>query len=398
MNAIAAPRASRGRLRFAVLCAGFVVTGIVVTLVGPALPVYIARWSLNDAQAGLFFTAQFLGSLAGVILSSALMSARGFRPTLVLGFFLMAAGFSTLNAGGENIALCACIAYGCGYGFVIPATNLWVAETSGARGAALLNLLNLAWGAGALVCPLLVYHAARSGRFQQLLFAVAAASALLGLIVASAGFETSNIASNSEGKLERGFAGVRVAVVLGFLFYLYVGTENGISGWVAAHAKRVGAASGMNWSLAPVFFWTGLLAGRGIASVMLLRMREGLAAAGGLLLAAAGTCILIAARSPREIIVGAVVAGLGLSSVYPIFIAWLSNWYGVRARAVSGGLFTLAAFGGATMPWFVGQISARQGGLRAGLFVPLAGCLVMLALLTLLRGPLRHASNSKKLS
>ncbi len=37
------------------------------------------------------------------------------------------------------------------------------------------------------------------------------------------------------------------------------------------------------------------------------------------------------------------------------------------------------------MPWLVGEISTRAGGLRAGLTVPLAACVLMIALTQLLR-------------
>jgi hypothetical protein len=43
-------------------------------------------------------------------------------------------------------------------------------------------------------------------------------------------------------------------------------------------------------------------------------------------------------------------------------------------------MFTVANFGGASLPWLVGFFSAVGGGLRLGLFVPLAGGLAMLAL------------------
>ena len=53
------------RAATAVVHAGFVVTGIVTTLLGPLLPILIARWSMSDARAGLFFTLQFCASILG---------------------------------------------------------------------------------------------------------------------------------------------------------------------------------------------------------------------------------------------------------------------------------------------------------------------------------------------
>jgi fucose permease len=102
-------------------------------------------------------------------------------------------------------------------------------------------------------------------------------------------------------------------------------------------------------------------------------------------LSALGTTCLLLASSRSQVIVGVVAAGLGLASVYPIFISWLSKWYGERARRLGGVMFSVAALGGATMPWTVGFISQRAHSLRVGLLVPLCGCVAMIALIAVLR-------------
>src|SRR3984893_9045215 len=126
------------RLKFlqAALFAGFVISGMIATILGPSLPTFIARWALDDSQAGLFFTTQFTGSLLGVLLTSAILATRGYRDALVLGFFLMAVGVTGLNSASQYIAVLATALYGCGFGIAIPATNLCIAEISEARRAA----------------------------------------------------------------------------------------------------------------------------------------------------------------------------------------------------------------------------------------------------------------------
>src|SRR4030088_1857470 len=81
-----------------VLHGGFVVTGIITTLIGPLLPILISRWSLTDQRAGLFFTAQFCGSMAGVA-SLGWLIKRGYRHAFVCGFSLIAAGVGWGNPG-----------------------------------------------------------------------------------------------------------------------------------------------------------------------------------------------------------------------------------------------------------------------------------------------------------
>src|SRR2546430_3430096 len=66
------------------LFAGFVLSGIATTIVGPMLPIFIRRWSLDDGQAGLFSSIQFLAALGGTLASSAIAAKAGYRPALVL--------------------------------------------------------------------------------------------------------------------------------------------------------------------------------------------------------------------------------------------------------------------------------------------------------------------------
>src|SRR6266404_5238462 len=135
---------------FWLLCGGFVLNGIVICFIGPILPVFMAKWGLDDGRAGLFSLVQFSGSFTGVLLSSALVSAKGFKPAITLGLAMMGLGFALLNAPTFALALAASGIYGLGYGFATPGTNLWVGETYGERRASALNIMNLAWGAGAI--------------------------------------------------------------------------------------------------------------------------------------------------------------------------------------------------------------------------------------------------------
>jgi MFS transporter, FHS family, glucose/mannose:H+ symporter len=370
----------------AALFAGFVISGMIATILGPSLPTFIARWALDDTQAGLFFTTQFTGSLLGVLLSSAILSTRGYRDALVLGFFLMAAGVTGLNSASQYIALLATASYGFGFGIAIPATNLCIAEISGARRAAALNLVNMAWGIGAIACPVLLLAGLRANRFTAVLLSVAACALLLSIFFGSMKFETlfpkPPNAATAEQKITPAHP-IHVPAALALLFFLYIGTENGISGWAAEQAHRVG--TGNTSVVMPMFFWAGLLSGRGISALILTRVKETWLVITGLVLSAIGTTWLLLATTRAQVTLGVLLAGFGLASVYPIFISWLSKWYGERARRLGGVMFSLAALGGATMPWTVGFISQHANSLRVGLLVPLVGCVAMIVLVAVLR-------------
>ena len=381
-----ATKGQRHRKLLFLLFAGFVLSGIATTIVGPMLPVFIRRWSLDDGQAGLFSSIQFLAALGGTLASSVIASWYGYRPALVLGYALMGGGLAGLNADSHDLALAATAAFGLGYGLITPGTNLFVAELGGAKSASLLNLLNFTWGAGAMACSPLIALALRRNAVGSLLvgFAIFGGFIVLGLLFASFGPEhhQQDAKATEVGPPRIGLA---VTIALAALFFIYVGMETSIGIWAAEYAKRLAnGITGMT-TLAPMFFYAGLTSGRASAPLFLARVSERKIVLGALSLAAGGMILLIASTTLKIALIAVFLAGLGCASLYPIYIAWLSRWYGTRAKSVGGILFALASLGGSAGPWLVGFVSKHAGSLGMGLLVPLAGAITMICLVLLLR-------------
>jgi len=369
----------------ALIHAGFILTGMVTTLLGPILPALSAKWSLDDAHAGYLFTSQFLGSMAGAALSGTLIPRRGFQFSLVLGFGLMSAGVAALGLGAWATGLLSVLCYGIGLGAVIATTNLWVAEVNPGRRAAALNILNLAWGIGAVAYPSFTVLFRRSNSTWALLFGLAALLGLMSVCLAWGSFANLDNGLRQAdppvpARRSRSIWGDRFISILGVLFFLYVGTENALGGWVASYAQRVSASPGAVELLAPSFFWGALLVGRALAPACLRHVGEAKLVRLGLLLAAIGVAILLASATLAGVFAGISLAGLGLASVFPITVALLSQGLGAFASRVGGLMFALGGLGGATLPWLVGFLSTHFGSLKAGLVVPLLGCLTMIAM------------------
>lgn len=370
----------------AVVHAGFAVSGVVTTMLGPLLPVLISRWSLTDARAGIFFSAQYFAALAGAVTLSTLLAWRGYRLVFVGGFALMAVGTSTLLHGNLMMAFAATGVYGYGLGLILSATNLWVAEIGGARRAAAISIVNVAWGLGAISCPALVAFAQKLHAVPALLTCVGVLAGTAAATLAGMNLDPrSNV--SADGARAPALPPIRaiVAIPLGALFFLYVGSESSVGGWTAALAKRMQTSSGDTWALAPMFFWGGLMVGRICVPMILRRVKEQNLLVAGLVVGAIGNLGLIEVKTFGTAAVCGVAIGLGFSSVYPILVAFLVKCFGERAKRASSVMFPLASLGGASMPWLVGEISTQAGGLRAGLTVPLAACVLMIALMQVLR-------------
>src|SRR6266496_2491980 len=357
----------------------FVLTGIVMTFLGPMLPSLSARWSLNDTQSGLLIFAEFFSSMFGMLLSGISVQRLGYRKTLILGLALMSLGISLLAFGPWLSGIASICVFGVGYGMYTPAGNLRTAEINPARSASALSVINAVWGIGAISSPFLVDLALRAHQPKRFLFGTAAS--LLALLVAlalSRFVPDAHVEMGGTGEARQSIWQIRLLPLICALFFVYVGTETCFGNWVAMYARRMALADHSFTTRMPAFFWGALLAGRALAPLALKFKRETGVARIGLTLALVGGIAIVSARGMGLIAVGSLLAGLGLASIYPISVSLLAGWFGNSSRRVSGAVFGSGNMGGALMPLMVGAVSTQTGSLRFGFFVPLIGVVFML--------------------
>jgi FHS family glucose/mannose:H+ symporter-like MFS transporter len=357
----------------------FVPIGIVTVLLGPLLPILSERWSLNYSQGGALITTQYVAATVAVLLSGEVAARRGFRFPMKLGLMLTAVGVALLLAGARALGMASIAAYGFGLGLAVPAANLMVAEVNRQRRSAALNRLNFCWSAGAVACPYLLAAATKNHRIPFFLWTVAAFCLLVALGIAAMPSSVVDPASNDDRNGQKPRIDWKHGALpsLGALFCIYVGTENAFGLWVASYSKALGSMTEAMAVITPSFFYVSLLVGRWLAPLLLRTIAEVRLAQAGLLMACAGMVGLVMSHELLGVAVSASLAGLGLSSVYPITIALLSREFGFAASRVGSLMFTLSNLGGGSLPWLVGISSNRFGTLKAGLAVPLIGAVAM---------------------
>jgi FHS family glucose/mannose:H+ symporter-like MFS transporter len=384
MSTSDAPNASKSAKALTLAAyASFVPIGISTVLLGPMLPTLSARWSLDYSQAGALFTAQYVASTLAVALSGVLVSRWGFRFAIKAGLLLMSAGVGLLLAGPKMMGILCIAAYGGGNGLAVPAANLLVAEVNPERRSATLNLLNFCWSAGAVACPFLVAAFAKSHQVPVFLGAVAGFALLVTIGIAAMPSSIVEPSATQDAGRQSGTAipwRHGALLILGALFFLYVGTENSFGGWVASYAKSLGNLAPSMSLMTPSFFYAALMLGRWVAPLLLRMIDEIRLVQAGLVTACAGMAGLVLSHGLRGVVVSACLAGLGLACVYPITISLLSREFGSASSRIGSLMFTLSNIGGGLLPWMVGVSSNHFGTLKAGLAVPLLGSALMYAL------------------
>lgn len=357
------------------LHASFVLIGVITTLLGPILPFFSHRWSLTDAQAGFFFPSQYCFSSLGVILTSILLPRFGFSKVIGVGFVAFVLGFAFLGLGPWTISALMIGVIGFGYGLASPSINLRAAELPSKNTAAAVTLINFSWSIGSVLCPFLV--GALLPRLHLLgLFRLIGFLSLV-LVFLHFSLRRSPKAARTVMAVHSfsdWLARLRLpqSVPLLSLYFLYVGVEVSLGGWVATVEKRLPGMSAITLIVAPSFFYGALLFGRGVAPIVLRYASQIAVSVSGLSLATLGGIFIVLSKSPHTLYLGAAIAGLGLAPQYPIFITWLAAIFRQDSNWIGALFFGSSGLGGGAIPWLVGIVSSTTHSLRAGLFIPLA--------------------------
>ena len=322
---------------------------MVVGAFGPLLEHLTRRFAVSLPVAGSTISVYFAASLFGVFGAMRAVERVTGR-ALVMGANAVAAAGCAAVAFAPTWAffLAGVVVIGFGFGALVLALNQLVAYSEGTRRAALLNALNSAYSAGAVIGPILIASFA-AGHFSVLYLAAGAAA-----LVLAAG------ASRIEGRLPVRVAGPDrpelLVVIFVAAFVLYVAVENGTGGWMASHLESVGVRSQTAAALTSAFFFA-LMIGRLLIALVPSSVSEARIVLGG---SACATVALALAWVGAAAPVAYVVAGLAIAPIFPTGIVWLSRLRPGDSRATAW-LYPAASIGGVTGPGVIAVVISRAG-------------------------------------
>ncbi len=355
------------------LFATFTLFGTSMTIVGAALPKILGNFHWSYASAGAVIAASAAAYFLASLVSGKVMGHIGPKATVLAGLVSCVVGlalFASTPSFKANLMLNFLI--GAGQGFIEPAVNWSALRMDDKKGSGrAMNLMHGAFAIGAVAGPLVLGLIMTTGLSWTLLFrGIAILFTFLGIALAAMPFSRLGTAESGQERSSAGTGYPRgPAYYLGFVcLLLYVGTEIGISNWIAEYFVRIFAADPAFAPLAVSLFWTGLLAGRFGVPALYRGNRLGVVLFAFSLLLTAATAALcgLGFVSPTS---GALwapsaltfLAGLGCSIIYPTVISLVGiSCSGRQAEAISfavaGGGVGLFAF-----PFLMSWISQSYG-------------------------------------
>jgi fucose permease len=377
------PNASQIRLLKILLHAGFFVSGLATVLIGQVLPILAGKFSLNDAEAAYFFPAQFSGSLIGTFMTNRFGRRNKFLHASLLGCLLMGIGILMLNLGSFELCLLGFFVNGLGIGLTLPSINMLILELNPQRAAAALSVLNFFWGVGAIASqPFIDFLSRGTNIFAP---TAALASMLLALAAAlaftPAGIEQQPAASeNAAADFETPIWTNPIAWAIAAFNFIHVGFESAMGGWLKTYSQRFGTSAGSDL-FPPIFlYFVFFVVGRGAAPLFFRFLDEDRMLLSSLLVILLGMTILLFGGGPVALSVGASIAGIGTSSIFPTNVSRFTKTFGESASRRATPFFLCGTLGATFTTWVVGYISNNYDSLRAGMLVLLASVIILIVL------------------
>jgi fucose permease len=361
---------------FAGAAAGIFVFGIVMAILGTlfGLPEMRERLGIGLGQQGSVFLLLYVGIFVATLLAGPGIDAIGNKFILVVSSLLVVQamlGFFYAHSFAATAA--PAVLLGMGGGGLNISTNALVSDLYVEKRAAMLNVLGIFYGIGALCIPLLA--AVIAGRFTigQLLVICAGLAALCAVTFALMKFPAASEAQSFSWRDAWGVVNYPGVLLMGMLLFCQAGNEASIAGWTSTYVGAAGLGARVATMVLAVY-WASLMLGRVMAAQLLLFARKTQLVMASAVGAVVGAGILIATQSVLMLTMGAMVLGLSYASVFPTALGIAGDAYHKMTGTVFGLLFAIALVGGMTFPWVMGQIAVATD-VRVGMVVPLLGAL-----------------------
>jgi fucose permease len=279
------------------------------------------------------------------------------------------AGFGM--AGSFSGAALSALVLGMGGGGLNTSTNVLVSDVYGEKRGAMLNLLGIFFGIGALCIPLLAAVIAGHFTVVQLLSFCAVLALLCSTLFLGMAFPPPAAPQGVSVREMLAVARFPGVLLLAFVLFCQSGNEASIGGWTSTYMGAHGLPP-RTATLVLAGYWAALMTGRLLAAQLLARIGKAPVIVACALGGIAGSALLLVAQSLALLAIGVVLIGVSYSSVFPTALAIAGDSYRKMAGTVFGLLFSIAMIGGMSFPWAVGQISQAVG-VRFGMVVPLLG-------------------------
>lgn len=361
------------------------VYGMIAAMLGTILPELSKRFSLSPKQNGNIAMAQAVGLMIGSFFVGPLMDTQGKKVGLLLGLALIVIalfGLRTVKSYGAIAGMM--LTLGAGGGIIVTGANALAGDVKldWLTMAGVFNLLNLFFGLGGLVTPLVAANLFQNNASKLLIFAGSLALITLGVhgiteMPAPTGQVAFQVSSVTD-LLAR-----PELLMLALMLFLYVAAEVGVWNWLARHLIAQGVPEGKALTILSLGFALGLLVGRVAVSQLLQGITPERALLGASVLMAITTFLMLRSSNPQTAWIMVFLAGLAMAPVFPTTLAIVNAKFPSAAATATGIAVTAGWFGLVVSSPVIGSIAGDDPKRLKKALLVLPACSLVMVLVSL---------------
>jgi FHS family Na+ dependent glucose MFS transporter 1 len=334
------------RRSVALYFASFLVMGLSLSVLGPALTQLRERSSTGIGGIGILFVGQSLGYVIGSFFAGRLLDRYRSHQVFAASFGVLAVGLALVPAFDALPALFSVfLVIGFGGASIDVGANTMIVWELRERVGRSMNALHMCFGIGAVTAPLFVHVG---------LTIATRSAAVLCVVLAGAALSIPGPAAPHSARHEHTDATPRLMLMLAVFFFLYVGLEIGFAGWIHTYGEEI-QFSDLAATWLTTTFWLSFTVGRLLASAFANRISAQmlLASSCGLTIVAA-VGLILGDGSNASVWIGTVAMGLATAPQFPAMLTYIERHVHVTGQATAwfvGG----AGVGGLVFPWLIGR-------------------------------------------
>lgn len=344
---------------------GVFALGIIFSILGSVKLKLAETLNIDDAKVGQLISALMFSCLIAVLIIGPLTDALGYKVIALTGFALGGICVWLLaSARTYAAALIACLLLGIAAMSVNTVGNTLGPSVlfAGSDAARASNLLNVCYGIGALITPLILAYLLgflgyrkTVGLIGVILFLPIIYSVFANFPQPSSGFEMKQVLALLPNT---------AVLMSGLTLFFYIALESTMAGFVSTYLKdhKFGDKAANTLLSA---FWISLMAARLITAIYLSGKIDPAMLIPALgVLAVIGIGIMVTATSPGLGVLGTLVTGFALGPIFPTLVGVAFGKTDAinagTAGSVFGLIFAIGLLGGITVPPLIGKYAAEK--------------------------------------
>ncbi|MEK4139820.1 MFS transporter [Paenibacillus sp. FSL L8-0333] len=380
-------------------CLSYFVIGLAHVVLGSILPVLLQHYDQNYSAGGELIFSQFAGFLAGVLVSPLLNRRFGKRGGILIATSLLIVAevaYAFLPPWGWMYFIAVAAGFGFGMIEAVIGTIIIGAVTEGT--AIAMSRLEVLFGIGALVMPLIASPLIAAGAWR-LAFLIVAAFSLISLILWARGHfgnlqrmldERASVqgADNSHSSSSRsnkkfpykGKQWILLGIFIVF-FFLYVGTEMSLVNFMPAIFIAKLGMTESTAALTVTFFWLAMSTGRLFAGVIAEKISYRVYILSSCLLTLLLLTLFPFTDNRMTAFIVILLLGLFMSGIFSIALVFSSKMLPCTEESTPSIMIASGGVGGALLPLFTGwSMDHLEVAQTAGLLATFAAFLFLLSI------------------